>query len=56
MSECDYSAEVEMRRAESEGEMKILPAARVVGQDAIITEIYGITTSKPGYIDLVRCM
>jgi hypothetical protein len=32
------------------------PAARVVGQDTIITEIYGITSSKPDYIVLVRCM
>jgi hypothetical protein len=31
------------------------PAARVVGQDTIITEIYGITSSKPDYVVFVRC-
>jgi hypothetical protein len=31
------------------------PAARVVGQDTINTEIYGITGSKPDYVVLVSC-
>jgi hypothetical protein len=31
------------------------PAARVVGEDKIITEIWGITSSPPDYIVLVRC-
>ena len=31
------------------------PAARVVGQDKIITEIWGITSSKPEYVVFVRC-
>lgn len=32
------------------------PRAHVVGQDTIITEIYGITSSKPNYVVLIRCM
>jgi hypothetical protein len=32
------------------------PAARVIGQDTINTEIYGLTSSKPDYIVLIRCM
>jgi hypothetical protein len=31
------------------------PAARVVGQDKIITEIWGITSSKPDYVVFARC-
>jgi hypothetical protein len=31
------------------------PAARVVGQNTISTEIYGITSSKPDYVVLVSC-
>lgn len=31
------------------------PGARVVGQDTIVTEIYGITSRKPDYVVLVRC-
>jgi hypothetical protein len=31
------------------------PAARVVGQNTINTEIYGITSSKPDYVVLVSC-
>ena len=31
------------------------PAARVVGQEKIITEIYGITSSKPDYVVFVSC-
>jgi hypothetical protein len=31
------------------------PTARVVGQDKIITEIWGITSSKPDYVVFVRC-
>jgi hypothetical protein len=30
-------------------------AARVVGDDKIITEIWGITSSRPDYIVLVKC-
>jgi hypothetical protein len=28
---------------------------RVVGHDKIITEIWGLTTSRPDYIVLVKC-
>jgi hypothetical protein len=28
---------------------------RVVGDDKIITEIWGITTTRPDYIVLVKC-
>ena len=31
------------------------PAARVVGQETISTEIWGITSSKPDYVVLVSC-
>jgi hypothetical protein len=31
------------------------PAARVVGQNTVNTEIYGITSSKPDYVVLVSC-
>ncbi len=31
------------------------PAGRVVGEDKIITEIWGITSSPPDYVVLVRC-
>jgi hypothetical protein len=31
------------------------PAPRVVGQEKIITEIYGITSSKPDYVVFVGC-
>jgi hypothetical protein len=31
------------------------PAPRVVGQEKIITEIYGITSSKPDYLVFVSC-
>jgi hypothetical protein len=31
------------------------PVPRVVGQDKIITEIYGITSSKPDYVVFVSC-
>jgi hypothetical protein len=31
------------------------PGARVVGQNTINTEIYGITSSKPDYVVLVSC-
>ena len=31
------------------------PAARVVGQNTISTEIYGITSSKPDYVVLLSC-
>lgn len=31
------------------------PAARVVGQEKIITEIYGITSSKPDFVVFVSC-
>ena len=31
-------------------------AARIVGDDKIITEIWGITSSLPDYIVLVKCM
>jgi hypothetical protein len=31
------------------------PAARVIGQEKIITEIYGITSSKPDYVVFVSC-
>jgi hypothetical protein len=31
------------------------PAGRVVGDDMIITEIWGITSSLPDYVVLVRC-
>jgi hypothetical protein len=30
------------------------PAGRVVGEDKIITEIWGITSSPPDYVVLVR--
>ncbi len=30
-------------------------APRVVGQEKIITEIYGITSSKPDYVVFVNC-
>jgi hypothetical protein len=30
-------------------------APRFVGQDTIITEIYGITSSKPDYVVFVNC-
>jgi hypothetical protein len=30
-------------------------SARVVGDDKIDTEIFGITTSRPDYIVLVKC-
>jgi hypothetical protein len=32
------------------------PAARVVGEDKLITEIWGITSSPPDYIVLVGCV
>jgi hypothetical protein len=31
------------------------PVARVVGQQVVSTEIYGITSSKPDYIVFVNC-
>jgi hypothetical protein len=31
------------------------PAPRVVGQEKIITEVYGITSSKPDYVVFVSC-
>jgi hypothetical protein len=31
------------------------PAPRVVGQKKLITEIYGITSSKPDYVVFVSC-
>jgi hypothetical protein len=31
------------------------PAARVVGQNTISTEVYGITSSKPDYVVLMSC-
>jgi len=31
------------------------PAPRVVGQEKLITEIYGITSSKPDYVVFVSC-
>jgi hypothetical protein len=31
------------------------PSPRVVGQEKIITEIYGITSSKPDYVVFVSC-
>ncbi len=31
------------------------PAGRVVGEDKIITEIWGITSSRPDYVVLVKC-
>jgi hypothetical protein len=31
------------------------PAPHVVGQEKIITEIYGITSSKPDYVVFVSC-
>ncbi|MGA2288473.1 hypothetical protein [Bradyrhizobium sp.] len=31
------------------------PTGRVVGEDKIITEIWGITSSPPDYVVLVRC-
>jgi hypothetical protein len=31
------------------------PAGRVVGEDKMITEIWGITSSRPDYIVLVKC-
>jgi hypothetical protein len=31
------------------------PGPRVVGQEKIITEIYGITSSKPDYVVFVSC-
>jgi hypothetical protein len=31
------------------------PAARVVGQNTISSEIYGLTSSKPDYVVLVSC-
>jgi hypothetical protein len=31
------------------------PAAQVVGEDKIITEIWGITSSRPDYVVLVKC-
>jgi hypothetical protein len=30
-------------------------AGRIVGEDKIITEIWGITSSRPDYIVLVKC-
>lgn len=32
------------------------PGARVVEQHTIVTAIYGITSSKPDYVVLVRCV
>jgi hypothetical protein len=34
---------------------KQCPAARIVGEDKIINEIWGITSSPPDYIVLVAC-
>jgi hypothetical protein len=34
---------------------KYCAAPRVVGEEKIITEIYGITSSKPDYVDFVSC-
>lgn len=34
---------------------KQCPAGRVLGEDKIITEIWGITSSRPDYVVLVRC-
>jgi len=34
---------------------EVLPAPHVVGQEKIITEIYGITSSKPDYVVFVSC-
>ena len=31
------------------------PAGRIFGEDKIITEIWGVTSSQPDYIVLVKC-
>jgi hypothetical protein len=31
------------------------PAGRIVGEDKIITEIWGVTSSRPDYVVLVKC-
>jgi hypothetical protein len=57
LAEIGYNPEVSADRAEMA--LRLVrgrcPGARVVGQDTIATEIYGITSRKPDYIVLVRC-
>ena len=49
----------EVREDRNRMALKILKgqcrAGRVVGDDKIITEIWGITSSRPDYIVLVKC-
>jgi hypothetical protein len=56
-AEIGYNPEVSEDRASMAVTLvkRYCPAARVVGQQKIITEIYGITSSKPDYVVFVGC-
>lgn len=56
-AEIGYNPEVSSDRAGMAVALvkRYCPAARVVGQEKIITEIYGITSSKPDYVVFVSC-
>jgi hypothetical protein len=56
-AEIGYNPEVSRDRAGMAVALakRYCPAPRVVGQEKIITEIYGITSSKPDYVVFVNC-
>ncbi len=57
VAEIRYNPEVSSDRAEMalRSVKRQCPGGRVVGQETINTEIYGITSSKPDYVVFVRC-
>jgi hypothetical protein len=57
VAEYRYNPQVSSDRAEMalHSVKRECPGGRVVGQQTINTEIYGITSSKPDYVVLVRC-
>src|ERR1700733_525983 len=56
-AEIGYNPEVSSDRAGMAVALvkRYCPAARDVGQEKIITEIYGIASSKPDYVVFVSC-
>lgn len=56
-AEIGYNPEVSSDRAGMAVALvkRYCPAARVVGQEKITTEIYGITSSKPDFVVFVSC-